>query len=78
MDQLINGRRFWSAKEAARYLGISTGTLYGYVRFKPKTKGEHRVSAPPFRRIGRNCIKFPIAEFIEWANRFDTPAQERK
>ena len=68
-------RRFWTAKEAASYLGISTQTLYDYVKFKPRS--EKRVAAPPFRRIGRNTLRFPIQEFVEWANRFDSPEQER-
>lgn len=77
---VVNGRkrRFWTAKEAADYLGIATSTLYEYVRFKPNESSQHRVAAPPFRRIGRNCLRFPITEFQEWANRFDVPEQERK
>jgi len=78
----INGngkeRRFWTAKEAADYLVIHVNTLYGYCRFKPNKTTRLRVSVPPFRRIGRNVLRFPIDEFKEWANRFDQPEQERK
>ena len=71
-----NGRRFWTAKEAADYVGVNVRTLYQWCQFKPG--GKQRVSIPPFRRIGRNVLRFPIAEFTEWANRFDVPAQERR
>lgn len=75
----LNGqeKRFWTAKEAADYLGIATATLYSYVRYRPRPR-EQRQSIPPFRRIGRNVLRFPIIEFVEWANRFDMPEQEKK
>ena len=69
-------KRFWTAKEAANYVGIAVDTLYGYCRYKPSSKT--RISIPPYRRIGRNVLRFPVKEFIEWTERFDTPAQERK
>jgi hypothetical protein len=69
---------FWTAKEAAAYVRISVETLYGYCRYKPSKKSQHRVNVPPFRRIGRNKLLFPITEFKEWTRRFDMPEQERK
>lgn len=66
-------KRFWTAKEAAAYLAINVRTLYGYCRCKPN--GKTRIAIPPFRRIGRNVLRFPVAEFKEWTERFDNPAQ---
>ena len=73
-------RRFWTAKEAAEYLEISTSTLYEYIRPRPRknTPSKLRTSVPPYRRLGRNVIRFPIKEFVEWASRFDHPEQEKK
>lgn len=68
---------FWTAKEAARYARIATRTLYNYCRYKPTKKSSHRVDVPPFRRIGRNKLLFPIDAFKEWLARFDVPSQER-
>lgn len=68
---------FWTAKEAARYLKISPTTLYAYCYpKKPKNSKRARVATmpPPFRRIGRGLIRFPIAEFKAWANQLDYPA----
>ena len=74
-----NGRRFWTPKQAADYLEISVFTLYEYIR--PKRRNSHRAklrtSTPPFRRLGRNVIRFPIVEFKAWAERFDHPEQEK-
>ena len=70
-------KRFWTAKEAAAYVGVHVRTLYDWCNFKPgKTTGQ-RISIPPFRRLGRNLLRFPIDEFKEWADRFDSPQQER-
>lgn len=73
-----NEHAFWTAKEAAAYVRINVETLRGYCRYKPSKKSKYRIAIPPFRRIGRNKLLFPIAEFKEWTRRFDTPQQERK
>jgi len=73
-------RRFWTPKEAADYLEISVFTLYEYIRPQnPKSsRAKLRTSTPPFRRLSRNVIRFPITEFKAWAERFDHPEQENK
>ena len=79
-EAATNGhKRFWSAKEAADYLGIATSTLYEYVRPRPRKNqpSKLRTSVPPYRRIGRNVLRFPVKEFIAWAERFDHPEQEK-
>lgn len=77
-NQNGTNHEFWTAKEAAAYVRISVDTLYGYCRYKPSKKSTVRIAIPPFRRIGRNKLLFPVAEFKEWTRRFDTPQQERK
>ena len=68
--------RFWTAKQAAHHVGIHVATLYEYCRVKPKRNGH--IPSPPFRRIGKRILRFPIVEFKEWASRFDSPHQESK
>ena len=53
---------FLTPKEAAAYMRVSMLTFYRYLK-KPRSKG-----GPPVRRFGRNCIRLPKAQFIEWAN----------
>lgn len=63
-------KRFWSAKEAAAYLMVSVQTLYSWCN---SPKREWRASKligpkPPFRKFARNCMRFPIVEFKQWAD----------
>lgn len=68
---------FWTAKEAAAYLKISTSTLYRYCQRKPEADGSTRTrlttNPPPFRRAGRNVLRFPTNEFIAWCHQYDSP-----
>jgi hypothetical protein len=66
---------FWSTKEAARYLKISPVTLYEWCRIDARKKRPCRLvtNPPPFRRMARNVIRFPIEEFKAWANQLDYP-----
>jgi excisionase family DNA binding protein len=57
VDCYLEGRRFVSVKEAARYLGVS----YQFLWRRMGTEG-----GPPSQRIG-HCWKIPKDEFIEWA-----------
>ena len=78
---VANGKkRFWTTKEAADYLGIAQSTLYEYIREKPRRNqpSKLRTSTPPYRRFGRNVIRFPILDFKAWADRFDHPEQENR
>jgi len=59
-----NGKRYWSAKEAADYLCVSRQTLYQWLGKQSKLWGP----PPPYRRFGQKCIRFPIEEFMQWAD----------
>jgi len=63
-------KRYWTVKDAARYLNISPVTFYGWltdqgVKRPVKLFG----SKPPHCRFGVNVIRIPIKEFIEWVNK---------
>ena len=63
IGQTLPPRAYWTAKEAASYLGVSLGTLYGYLKM--------RKNRPPcFRLAGKQqgAWRFPREEFIRWAN----------
>jgi hypothetical protein len=72
-------RRFWTSKEAANHLQVSVESLYAYCKGNKTSPGKAKLigSPPPFRRFGRNCIRFPIAEFIQWAETWDTPGAQK-
>jgi excisionase family DNA binding protein len=54
-------RPWFTAKEAAEYVGVHLWTLYSYTK-KRKNK-------PPFIRLGGSGpYRFPRDQFIEWAN----------
>jgi excisionase family DNA binding protein len=59
--QTPRSRHWFTAKEAADYIGVHPDTLYRYTR--------QRKDKPPFRRF-RNSgpYRFPREEFIQWAN----------
>ena len=71
------GSPFWTAKEAAAYLKVSTDTIYRYCKRKTDI-GRHpqthlTTNPPPFRRSGRNVLRFPIEEFKAWCHQYDSP-----
>ena len=56
-------RPWFTAKEAADYLGVTPQTLYTYIR--------PRKNRPPLFRLGKKTkgrLRFPREEFIKWAN----------
>ncbi|MFA5897706.1 MAG: helix-turn-helix domain-containing protein [Hyphomicrobium sp.] len=57
-----NSKNFFTPKEAADYIGVSTNTFYKWLR-KPQTRG-----GPPVRKFGLNCYRLPKEKFIKWAN----------
>ena len=59
-----DSKRFWSAKEAADYLCVSRQTLYQWLGEDSKLWGP----PIPHRRFGQKCLRFPIEEFIAWAD----------
>lgn len=63
-------KSFWTVKEAARYLSIAPMTLYCWIKPQTQKKPSRLLGPPPLYRFGPNCIRFPINEFIEWAENF--------
>lgn len=58
-----SSRTWFTAKEAADYLGVTAATLYSYVK--------QRANRPPaFRLAGKpkGVLRFPKDEFIRWAD----------
>ena len=65
-------KRFWTVKDAARYLGMRDTTLYAWLN---PTGGSRQSKLPgpppPTYRFGQHKgIRFPIKEFIKWAETF--------
>lgn len=55
-----NGRKFFTAKEAADYCSINVNTLYRMLNTPPEKGG------PPCKRMGWR-FRFPKEKFIAWA-----------
>ena len=56
-----DGRRWFTAKEAAAYINVHLDTLYGYTKL--------RKNRPPYIRLGNDRrYRFPKEKFIEWAD----------
>lgn len=56
-----NGHSWFTAKEAANFIGVHLETLYRYTRL--------RKNRPPYIRLGNDRrYRFPREEFIRWAN----------
>ena len=56
-----NGRSWFTAKEAADYIGVHIDTLYSYTRL--------RKNKPPFTKLGNDRrFRFPKEQFVQWAN----------
>jgi excisionase family DNA binding protein len=54
-------RRWFTAKEAADYIGVHITTLYGYTKL--------RKNKPPCMKLGNDRrYRFPKEQFIQWAN----------
>jgi hypothetical protein len=61
-------KRYWTAKDVARYLNVHFTTVYGWVTPSTKNRPPKLIGPPPpHRRFGPNCIRFPIEEFKKWA-----------
>ena len=58
----LHAKNFFTPKEAADYIGVSTNTFYKWLR-EPKKKDR-----PPCRKFGLNCYRLPRDKFIAWAN----------
>lgn len=66
MKDGINGRQFFTVKEAAAYCGINPRTLYRLVKLS-RSKG-----GPPHKRFG-SAYRFPKPQFIAWAENEEAP-----
>ena len=56
-----NDRRWFTAKEAADYIGVHVETLYSYTKL--------RKNKPPCVKLGNDRrYRFPKEQFIQWAN----------
>lgn len=54
-------RRWFTAKEAADYIGVHIDTLYSYTKL--------RKNKPPCLKLGNDRrYRFPKDQFIQWAN----------
>ena len=63
IGQPASQRSWFTAKEAAGYLGVSTTSLYSYIKL--------RKNRPPFFRLAgkpQGILRFPREDFIRWAN----------
>jgi hypothetical protein len=61
--EIEQSRTWFTAKEAAGYIGVTPGTLRSYLKL--------RKNKPPFFRLAgktRGALRFPKNEFIQWAN----------
>lgn len=55
-----NSRHWFTAKEAADYIGVHITTLYSYTRL--------RKNKPPYVKLGNDRrYRFPKDQFLEWA-----------
>jgi len=70
-EPIRSEKNFWTVKDAARYLGVGGPTLYDWIRPKKRPKTTIPNPPPPVYRFGtRRGIRFPIKEFIAWAENF--------
>ncbi len=57
----VRARHWFTAKEAADYIGVHLDTLYRYTR--------QRKNKPPFvRYVSGGPYRFPKDKFIQWAD----------
>ena len=72
--------QYWKPKQAANYLSISVVTLYNWILPKKDRYQNSTLSGPPppFLRFNRNCIRFPVDEFIQWANTYHANGKDSK
>jgi len=70
-EPIRSDKSFWTVKDAARYLGLRDTTLYDWIQPAKRRKTTIPSPPPPVYRFGtRRGIRFPIKEFIRWAENF--------
>jgi len=73
-EPIRSEKNFWTIKDAARYLGLRDTTLYAWLN--PNSRNNKKTSKlpgppPPVYRFGlHKGLRFPIKEFIAWAENF--------
>ena len=78
MSEPIGSKRFWNVRQAAAYILVNPRHIYTLVRKATKDAqlptAKRKIKRPiPYRRLGRNIIRFPVESFKRWA---DTPDHE--
>jgi excisionase family DNA binding protein len=63
IDRAMPEKPWLTAKEAANYLGVTTTTLYSYVKLRKNRPPAFRLAGKP-----KGIWRFPREEFIQWAN----------
>ena len=63
IDRSASEKPWLTAKEAANYLGVTTTTLYSYVKLRKNRPPAFRLAGKP-----KGIWRFPREEFIQWAN----------
>ncbi len=63
MERSTSQRPWLTAKEAADYIGVTTTTLYLYVKMRKNRPPSYRLAGKP-----KGIWRFPRDEFIQWAN----------
>ena len=58
------GGRYLDIKEAAHFLGVTTGTLYHW-----KYQSVGKADPLPFVKFSPRCLRFPSKDLAEWAKR---------
>jgi len=56
-------RPWFTAKEAADYIGVTPTTLYSYIKMRKNRPPVFRLAGKP-----KGVWRFPREEFIQWAN----------
>jgi transposase-like protein len=57
-------QRYLTPKEAAKYLGVSEGTLANW-----RSQWDKKPKGPPFHRLGgSNRIRYDIVDLVEYMN----------
>ena len=63
IERSASHRPWFTAKEAADYLGVTPVTLYSYVKLRKNKPPVFRLAGKP-----KGVLRFPREEFIQWAN----------
>jgi excisionase family DNA binding protein len=69
METTSTNRGWFTAKEAAQFIGVHIDTLYAYTKLRKKK--------PPFFKLSRDRrYRFPKEQFIKWASGSNAAEQQ--